>query len=201
MTEQQKLLHALIVGGDIESAKGIYADWLDENGMPDEARQNRSKHYSPVWKNSPFESLIGKTVVSVHMPKGTNAERFVIVTDEGENHTYRVEGDCCSSSWLYRIVGLKYLIGQKVICCVQDISNDVEADDGLCKQEEDSVYSVGLVTASGICEIVHRNSSNGYYGGMLDRAGDDDGLAKSPPIESDWLCDEAKPKEPPCPQN
>jgi hypothetical protein len=57
------------------------------------------------------------------------------------------------------------LIGSKILSC-ECINLDLPQDTR-CRQEEDSFYGLKIVTAKGVCDIVFRNSSNGYYGGYL----------------------------------
>jgi hypothetical protein len=69
--------------------------------------------------------------------------------------------------------------------------DDVNAEDGLCRQEYDQVYGYCLVTDGGVCEIVYRNSSNGYYGGFLRVNQDSPQVAGLLLMTEDW---EAKPE-------
>ena len=189
MTTRQSLLHVVATHPNDVTAKAVYADYLDENGESELASRVRGPGYSVLWSSSPFESLIGKTVVKVYVQAGKDAASLAFKTSEGAYEDYVVEGDCCSQSWLYRMTGVRHLIGHEVIGIVEHTSNDVSPRDGLCKQEEDEVNSVGLVTASGIFELVHRNSSNGYYGGMIRKGSNN---SEHIAIEDDWLCEEAK---------
>ena len=69
--------------------------------------------------------------------------------------------------------------------------DDVDTDDGLCTQEYDQAYGYCFLTEAGVCEVVYRNSSNGYYGGYL-TVSQDEPTQKVEPLTEDW---EAKHEE------
>jgi uncharacterized protein (TIGR02996 family) len=147
------------------------ADLLTELGRDAEAELWKL----PPHRNSPFESLIGRTVRVV---KFNGSDTLTFYTDGGPI-SYEGEGDCCSESWLYRILGADKLIGQRIVAVAVDDDDDVDANDGLGRQEYDSVDGYRVLTGTGACRITWRNSSNGYYGNCVrvsqeDRCGTED---------------------------
>jgi len=79
---------------------------------------------------------------------------------------FHAVGDCCSESWFADIIGVSYLLNCEVYSVV-DIE-DCYANDDRSRQERDIIYGIKITTNKGICDIVFRNSSNGYYGGYLE---------------------------------
>lgn len=111
-----------------------------------------------------MSDLIGKTVTGLFV--SSDQSRLVVTHDEFAS-AYECYGDCCSETWIADIVGVSALIGHKVLSAEDVTMEDV--DDGRSRQEYDCFYGIKLVTTGGIVDIVYRNSSNGYYGGSLDR--------------------------------
>lgn len=114
--------------------------------------------------DSVMEDLVGKTVSKVEISSG---EEVLVVTHDSGRSVYETEGDCCSQTWIADIVGVANLIGHKVIKVESLEVNCV--DDGRTRQEVDSFYGIKLHTTGGYVDIVYRNSSNGYYGGSMNR--------------------------------
>jgi hypothetical protein len=73
------------------------------------------------------------------------------------------DGDCCSQSWWADAVGVKQLVGATVTGA-EEIDLPEPADDR-SRQEVDSAYGLRITTDRGVCDLIFRNSSNGYYGG------------------------------------
>jgi len=98
-----------------------------------------------------------------------------IFIEDGEEHlqfetdkgiiTFETDSDCCSETWFADIVGVANLLGQEVIAVEYVELDNYNVEDGRCRQEGDSVYCERLTTTKGTCDIIYRNSSNGYYGG------------------------------------
>lgn len=85
--------------------------------------------------------------------------------DHGKEFTYLTDGDCCSETWFADIIGLNNLRNSTVTGI--EIINMPSVDDGRTRQEYDEIYAYKLMTKEGVCEIIFRNSSNGYYGGSV----------------------------------
>jgi len=64
------------------------------------------------------------------------------------------------------VIGVEALLGQKVLSVEERHLEDPQDDRS--HQDCDEVYSDVLNTAQGRCEIIYRNSSNGYYGGWVE---------------------------------
>lgn len=116
------------------------------------------------WSNSALEPLIGKYIAEVRM---LDDSCLYVLTGDGQCYEVSLHADCCSETWFYSIENINALIGHKVLQAVEVDESHVDVDDGLCRQDSDSVYSIGLQTQAGICSFIYRNSSNGYYGGWM----------------------------------
>jgi hypothetical protein len=112
------------------------------------------------YSNDPFGRLVGKTVSSLFVSENEQELRFE--TDDGDVGVW-AEGDCCSESWFADITGFDALIGSKVVSV--EIVDMPDIEDDRSRQEFDQAYGYKITTEKGICDIVFRNSSNGYYGG------------------------------------
>lgn len=111
-----------------------------------------------------MDELVGRTINAIQID---DAEQHYLAfgTDSGRI-IYVAEGDCCSESWFYHILGVDNLLGQTVLETESCYLG--EPEDGFSRQESDKLYSIKLRTARGYADIEFRNSSNGYYGGYLD---------------------------------
>ena len=108
------------------------------------------------------KKLIGKTVT--HLWVTDEEESLIFATDTGYIR-WLTEGDCCSTSWWADVLGVDALIGGKVQS-VEKVDLP-EPQDERTRQEEDIAYGYKITTDKGICDLIFRNSSNGYYGGMM----------------------------------
>lgn len=76
--------------------------------------------------------------------------------------------DCCSETWLADVVGFDILDSSPILSI-----NEIELPDGpltdqkRSHQDVDQVMGWELRTSRGVCTLVVRNSSNGYYGGSV----------------------------------
>lgn len=105
-------------------------------------------------------ALVGKRISKVFVSEGES--HLVFETDQGDV-VWGTYGDCCSETWFADILGFSALcdaLVSKVECL--DLPG---VDDGRTRQESDSFYGMKIVTDKGTCDLVYRNSSNGYYGG------------------------------------
>ena len=110
-----------------------------------------------------MKDMLEKYVERVSVSDG---ECFLMFHNGSVTITYEAYGDCCSESWFADITGLDNLRGQTVIG-VRILDVDLPEGDNRTRQEEDQVYGYRLSTRKGDCDIIFRNSSNGYYGGEL----------------------------------
>lgn len=79
------------------------------------------------------------------------------------------ESDCCSETWLADVVNFDAMIGSPVLA-VYDVElppGSHLTDESRTHQESDQIMGWDIRTAKGVCTLVVRNSSNGYYGGSV----------------------------------
>lgn len=128
--------------------------------------------------------LEGNVVRSVFVSDDQGYLKFL--TDKGE-FTFAAYGDCCSESWFADIIGINTLFNQEVIITEEVSMAHVQQDDR-CRQEYDQFYGFKITTNKGVTDIIFRNSSNGYYGGSLERVlpGHDISSVKFIQITDDW---------------
>lgn len=110
-----------------------------------------------------MKDMLGRYIERVSVSDG---ERFLMFHIRYSTVTYEAYGDCCSESWFADITGLDNLRGQTVVG-VRILDVDLPEGDTRTRQEWDQVYGYRLSTRKGDCDIIFRNSSNGYYGGEL----------------------------------
>ncbi len=113
-----------------------------------------------------MKELIGKTIKLIHLD-GAKQHYLKFTTNNNEDIIYYAEGDCCSESWFADICGVDSLIGHEILSVTENALKDYDVNDGRCREDEDEAYGYDIKTPAGVCCIVFRNSSNGYYGGML----------------------------------
>lgn len=111
----------------------------------------------------PFDSLVGRTIRGMSIAA---ADKLLFDTDAGF-YVYEVEGDCCSSSWYSDVLNVEVLLGERVLSVAAD---ELPEDFVMPQNNEETdeyfkVYGYTLKTQYGACNIIFRNSSNGYYGG------------------------------------
>jgi hypothetical protein len=139
------------------------------------------------------KKLLGKKVLRVFM----NEDYLKFETDKG-NVVYKVDGDCCSTSYFYDFFGVEHLINNGPIVEVKEVElhpSDIVDEDGSQKDKKNSdssiaVYGYQLTTEHKDLGLVtsvfsFRNYSNGYYGGSLEEESDDRQVM--PEIASDIL--------------
>lgn len=146
-----------------------------------------------------FAKLLGEPVSAVFVEKDTQvAIRFQLGyvfngVFSGPILNIGTYADCCSETWFADIIGIKNLLGQQVIAVeILDVPKEMETPDRT-RQEDDAYYGIRIKTKLGDCDIIYRNSSNGYYGGseykMTLEEGDE---LEWEPITDDWQAGEAK---------
>lgn len=122
---------------------------------------------------SDLSELVGRQVISVEL--SDDKQLITFVTDDGK-FMFDAFGDCCSDSWIEELDNPGALIGQKVTAVEEFTLESIDADEAREKYkgkvgEQDflTVYRYDIKTDKGTCTIDFRNSSNGYYGGYLNR--------------------------------
>ena len=125
--------------------------------------------HNPVWG-----LLLDFYVDNLYVSKGEEYLRFdrlvkvwqynpqELVT-ETHGLIFETESDCCSETWFADIVGVQNLL--KATITGVEILQLPDPEDARGRQEWDEAYGVKLKTTKGTCDIIYRNSSNGYYSG------------------------------------
>lgn len=113
-------------------------------------------------------TLGGKVINSVKISEGEQYILFTRLYEEG--FLFEAVGDCCSETWYSDIIGLHNLINREIYGV--EILELPEPQDDRSRQEYDEAYGVRLKTVKGHCDIIYRNSSNGYYGGWSEQVKD-----------------------------
>ena len=131
------------------------------------------------------ESLAGfkVTALSVSEDEGT-----LYLQGDGLYVQVNTEGDCCSETWFADITGVENLVGRHIASFeLVEMPESYNVDDGRTRQESDEAYGIKITTDAGYCDIVYRNSSNGYYGGSVSLS-IHEGAAptNAHPITDDW---------------
>lgn len=127
------------------------------------------------WRNTEqFNDIIGANVNGILMSE----DRLTFQTDKGLIE-YEVEGDCCSHSYFFDFYGVKHLLDNGPVTAFESVDlspgdpgyvdPDVEID-----YEYIRCYGYRLTTEhptfGPVSSVVSfRNSSNGYYGGSMER--------------------------------
>lgn len=114
---------------------------------------------------SAFNALVGRRVLEIAVEPGE--ARLGLRTDSGWVF-FDTDADCCSETWFADILNPQALLSKGAIITAAIELNLPDDDHSRSRQEYDCVYGSRLTTADGDCDIVYRNSSNGYYGGSAD---------------------------------
>lgn len=121
-----------------------------------------------------MKELIGQWIEAIIINDSCTCLQFV--TKDGETITYEVFGECCSHSWFNDILGVDNIL-PSLIVDVQEISLEeigldfsqeiAEKVFHIPDEDQDyiQIYGYKIITTRGICDIIFRNESNGYYGG------------------------------------
>lgn len=130
--------------------------------------------------DSLFERMIGKRLSGVSL--SPDREKVTFMFADNTSHSFRVDGDCCSRSWIEHLevtcdVPGAILLGVEELCedrTDDETLNPRNSDDakdewerGRSKHECLQVYQTRFNTDRGVIVLEYRNSSNGYYGGYL----------------------------------
>lgn len=105
--------------------------------------------------------FVGKTINALKI--AADKQALLFQCSDGE-HIVRVDGDCCSHTWIEHIE-LPALGFPALVTAVEHLSLDKETkdNDGDCI----AFYGCKISTDRGEIVIDYRNSSNGYYGGSI----------------------------------
>lgn len=114
-----------------------------------------------------MQELVGRTINRVFVSEDEEFLKFE--TDVGLI-TFHACGDCCSESWFADILGIDALLDGKVRSVDEIPLPNYNLNDGRCRQDVDEVYGYCIRTNHGSAVIAFRNSSNGYYGGSVERS-------------------------------
>lgn len=109
-----------------------------------------------------MKDVFEKTVTALYVNEDQSA---LYVCTYNTIFEYTLWADCCSETWFADIVGVEALIGQRVTGI--DVLELPNPEDDRSRQEYDEAYGYRLRTCKGTCDVVFRNSSNGYYCGHM----------------------------------
>ena len=126
-----------------------------------------------------IEKFKGVKVKAVY----ADEDNLSIALDNGKTVNFEVEGDCCSNSYFYEVVGAEKLIGKEITSIEEidglcgDVPNDQRFEGEDCVQAYGIRFSAGPsmteikpgveVETSNSMIVTFRNDSNGYYGGSM----------------------------------
>jgi hypothetical protein len=103
------------------------------------------------------EELAGKKIIGIKVKSPT----VWLQVEGGGWVEISAEGDCCSLAFIDSVV----LVGSPTLTGEQ-IELDFPAQSTV--QEVDKIYVVKFIGDTGYVALIHRNSSNGYYGNFLE---------------------------------
>ena len=127
-----------------------------------------------------MKELVGKTIKEMYVNEDQSLLKFV--TNQGDV-IYETDGDCCSETWFADIIfNWKFFTSAVTEVTELDVPEWLERSvnkDGRTRQEFDQLYGYNIKANivggnayhgnnSTSCDIIFRNSSNGYYGGSCD---------------------------------
>lgn len=146
-----------------------------------------------------MKELVGKTVREMFVNEDQSLLKFTL--DDGEQVLiYETEGDCCSETWFADILFGHNFFG-KIVTEVSELDvpewlDNLLTNDGRTRQEYDRVYGYQVVCGStssykyasngSSCDIIFRNSSNGYYGGSCSLMDTSPAWSKKKLEEAQW---------------
>ncbi len=113
-----------------------------------------------------LKDLVGRRVDGLSVG---DAETVLAFATDGGPIAFHAEGDCCSTSWFADITGVSCLLGNVVRSVEEHELTGYHVDDGRTRHESDAANGFTVATDKGRCDVVFRCSSNGYYGGWMER--------------------------------
>jgi hypothetical protein len=106
-------------------------------------------------------ALIGKRITAVYIADDKEALKFDV--EGGEPIVARVDANCCSQTWVETVETPEHLLG--TVTAVENI--DMPDLGSPSDYDVIAYYGCKIHTEKGSCLIDYRNSSNGFYGGLL----------------------------------
>lgn len=111
--------------------------------------------------------LIGAKISKLHLQED---QVLFFSTDRGLVQ-WVVYGDCCSYSYFYELIGL-YALQDATVSKLEVLFDGEPADKG--EKDPENIdeflqaYGMAVHTDKGLCKVIFRNASNGYYGGWAE---------------------------------
>lgn len=114
-------------------------------------------------------ALLNKKIKNIYVSKGEHDLFFKCEISENEYITiaWKSVGACCSESWWSEILNIPVVIDSEILEVNKLELINYNLEDGRCRSEVDEVYGFQIKTVKGSCDLIFRNSSNGYYGGWM----------------------------------
>lgn len=121
-----------------------------------------------------MKTLVGRTLLGATV--SSNRKYLRLETDDGPR-VYRADGDCCSYSWFEALVNQP----KGTVESFEELPlNSYDGDPTKIAANDDQdweclkSYTLRLATSEGPFDVLFWNDSNGYYGGYLERATQED---------------------------
>jgi|GEM_PF-2120762 len=146
-----------------------FSDFLE---VLDTWEYDNSAKRKPEEDFADLQDLIGKSIKSV-LVEAQGQESIIFVCEGDQLVAAETGGDCCSESWISDAIGVPKILESEVLSVTKVPLEEMEypVNDGRTRQDIDVVYGFRIRTNSGSAVFAFRNSSNGYYGGSLDKHG------------------------------
>jgi hypothetical protein len=112
-----------------------------------------------------MEELKGKTIMRVYQD---NEYELFFIDSKSDIHKFTCTGDCCSESWWREICNLNEMVGKEI---TDVLMHSVQLEYGT--RQDSDISEVFVIKCDSDYQntiIEHRNSSNGYYSGMVEYA-------------------------------
>ena len=110
-----------------------------------------------------FTKMLNRTLKSVTLSDDKEVIEFIFL--DNDVFRFRVEGDCCSQSWIEHLTISDDIDGAVLLSVEQ--SEGVETPSKEEYSECLQVYNTRFRTTRGDIILEYRNESNGYYGGYI----------------------------------
>jgi len=135
--------------------------------------RNITKIFGPGAK---YAKLEGRELLSVDV--SNDKTLLTIHFKEGKPARFQAVGDCCSFSWIEHLEAPEDLAGRTLVgvddARIEQGYDQEDDEDGYNSGDYIQVYNTRFYLDNGeTITIEYRNSSNGYYGGELERVNDD----------------------------
>jgi hypothetical protein len=137
-----------------------------------------------------LQVLVGQRIKQVFVRGGDRAEDAIAFVTERGTFAFDTGADCCSETWFADIINRAALSGGGWSARVSRVTEmqfpKNAGEDGRSRQDSDEVMGFEIRTHRGVCQIIYRNSSNGYYGGSLNGCFVPESLEGWTEITEDW---------------